>query len=120
MSSQNKLKIIAVIPCLNEENYIADVVVRSRKYVDEVIVIDDGSTDLTAEIARKTGAEVISHAFSKGAGAATRTGFEAAKKHDADIVVTLDGDSQHNPDEIPAVMNPSQRKRRSRHRFPFR
>jgi len=100
------MKIIAVIPCLNEENFIADVVVKALKHVDRVFVIDDGSTDHTAAIARQAGADVISHEKRRGAGAATRTGFEAALKLGADVVVTLDGDGQHNPDEIPAVIRP--------------
>ena len=100
------MKIIAVIPCLNEEKFIGDVVFKTIKHVDKVIVIDDGSKDATARIAREAGAEVISHPSSRGAGAATRTGFEAAFKYGADIVVTLDGDGQHDPAEIPLLLQP--------------
>ena len=100
------MKIIAVIPCFNEEHFIGDVVFETIKYVDKVIVIDDGSKDDTARIAREAGAEVISHPSCWGAGAATRTGFEAALKSGADIVVTLDGDSQHDPSEIPLLLRP--------------
>jgi glycosyltransferase involved in cell wall biosynthesis len=100
------MKTIAVIPCLNEEHFIGDVVARALKHVDKVIVIDDGSKDATARIARDAGAEVISHSSRRGAGAATRTGFEAALKSGADIVVTLDGDGQHDPDEIPLLLQP--------------
>jgi len=100
------MKIIAVIPCLDEENFIEDIVSRALVHVDRVLVIDDGATDATAAVAQKAGAEVISHAIRKGAGAATRTGFEAALKLGADIVVTLDGDGQHNPDEIPLLVQP--------------
>jgi glycosyltransferase involved in cell wall biosynthesis len=101
-----KPKLIAAIPCLNEEQFIGDVVTRARKYVDKVIVIDDGSTDNTSEVAKAAGAHVIRHKARQGAGAATRTAFEAAKANDADILVTLDGDGQHNPDEIPQVLAP--------------
>lgn len=100
------MKVVAVIPCLNEEQFIGDVVAKALKHVDKVFVIDDGSTDRTADVARHAGAEVISHTRSLGAGAATRTGFEAAVKYGADIVVTLDGDGQHDPCEIPTVIRP--------------
>ena len=100
------MKIIAVIPCLNEEHFISDVVFKTIEHVDKVIVIDDGSKDATARLARDAGAEVISHTSSQGAGAATRTGLEAALKYGADIVVTLDGDGQHDPREIPLLTKP--------------
>ena len=99
-------KSIAVIPCFNEENFIGDIVTRARIYVDKVIVIDDGSTDNTSEVAKAAGAEVIRHERRRGAGAATKSGFEAAKTNNADILVTLDGDGQHDPDEIPQVLAP--------------
>lgn len=103
---KSPVKIISAIPCLNEEQFIADIVTRTRKYVDKVIVIDDGSTDRTSEIARAAGAEVIRHEKRKGAGAATKSGFQAARANGADILVTLDGDGQHNPDEIPNLISP--------------
>jgi glycosyltransferase involved in cell wall biosynthesis len=99
-------KIIAAIPCLNEEQFIGDIVARAKKFVDKVIVIDDGSTDNTSEAAQAAGAEVVRHERRRGAGAATKSGFEAAKTNNADILVTLDGDGQHNPDEIPRVLAP--------------
>lgn len=106
LPNTNSIKVIAVIPCLNEERFIRDVVTRAIKYVDKVIVVDDGSTDGTAIAARDTGAEVISHKTRQGAGAATRTGFKAATEAGADVVVTVDGDGQHNPDEIPRLIQP--------------
>jgi glycosyltransferase involved in cell wall biosynthesis len=99
-------KIIAVIPCFNEGIFIGDIVTRARIYADKVIVIDDGSTDNTSEVAKAAGAEVIRHERRRGAGAATKSGFEAAKTNNADILVTLDGDGQHDPDEIPQVLAP--------------
>ncbi len=104
--AQTRPKVIAAIPCLNEEQFIADIVSRARKYVDRVIVVDDGSTDKTAEVAHAAGAEVLRHSERQGPGAATKTAFLAAKGYDADILITLDGDGQHNPDEIPQVLAP--------------
>jgi len=104
--SQSKPKIIVAIPAYNEEQFISEVVSKTRRYVDEVIVIDDGSTDATSEVARAAGAEVIKHKTKQGAGAATKTAFEAAKRSHADILVTLDGDGQHNPDEISQLLAP--------------
>ncbi|MDH5696408.1 MAG: glycosyltransferase family 2 protein [Dehalococcoidia bacterium] len=104
--SNDRPKIIAGIPAYNEEQFIGEVVSKARRYVDEVIVVDDGSTDNTSEAAQATGAEVIKHKTCQGAGAATKTAFEAAKRSHADILVTLDGDGQHNPDEIPQLLTP--------------
>jgi glycosyltransferase involved in cell wall biosynthesis len=100
------MNVVAVIPCLNEETFISDIVTRAGKYVQTVIVVDDGSTDLTKEVAEKAGAKVIRHESSRGAGAATRSGLEAAKAQNADVVITIDGDGQHNPDEIPRLIAP--------------
>jgi glycosyltransferase involved in cell wall biosynthesis len=75
-----------------------------KKYVDEVIVIDDGSEDHTSKIANLAGAKVIRHQFNEGKGAALKSGFEAARR--ADIIITLDGEGQHDPDEIPKLMEP--------------
>ena len=104
--SLNQHKVIAAIPCYNEERFIGEVVLSARKYVDQVIVIDDGSTDGTSEAARAAGASVIRHETKKGAGAATRSCFESAKFNNADILVTLDGDGQHNPAEISRIVKP--------------
>jgi glycosyltransferase involved in cell wall biosynthesis len=100
------MKTIAVIPCLNEANFIGNVVGSSVEFVDKVIVVNDGSKDDTVRVAQSAGAEVVSHPYSMGAGAATRTGFETAVKYGADIVVTLDGDGQHDPSEIPMIVKP--------------
>jgi len=106
MNSAEKPAIFAVIPCLNEEKFIAAIVTGALPHVGRVLVVDDGSTDATSSVAREAGAEVISHATRRGAGAATRSGFEAALQRGADIVITLDGDGQHNPAEIPLLLQP--------------
>jgi len=104
-SCGNGLIIIAAIPCFNTEPFISDVVSRAKKYVDQVIVINDGSQDGTAETARAAGALVINHGRNKGYGEAVKSCFEAARANGADILLTLDGDGQHNPDEIPKVLS---------------
>lgn len=106
MYQRNK-RIAVAIPCFNEARFIADVVTRARKYVPEVIVVDDGSTDGTAEVAAKAGATVIEHSRQKGAGVATKTCFLAALERGVDILVTIDGDGQHDPDDLPALLAPA-------------
>jgi glycosyltransferase involved in cell wall biosynthesis len=98
------MTITAVLPAYNEEISIGSVVLRTKQHTDRVIVIDDGSTDRTAEVAAMAGAEVIRHPHNMGKGAALKTGFEAASG--ADIIVTLDTDGQHDPDEIPKLIAP--------------
>ena len=97
-------KITAILPAYNEEVSIGSIVISTRKYVDNVLVIDDGSTDKTSEIAKLAGAEVIQHSSNKGKGGALKTGFEAAK--DSEIIVTIDSDGQHNPKEISKLVAP--------------
>ena len=103
--NSRKPYVVACIPAYNEELTIAKVILKARKYVDKVIVCDDGSTDMTAEIAEACGAEVIRHERNMGKGAAIRSLFKKAREEVADIVVTLDADGQHDPDEIPALIN---------------
>ena len=79
-------KITAILPAYNEELCISSIILCSKKYVDKIIVVDDGSTDNTAKIAKLAGAQVISHSSNKGKGAALKTGFEAAKE--SEIIVT--------------------------------
>ncbi len=99
-------RVVAIIPAFNEEKRIPTVVSGTRKYVDGVIVVDDGSTDATAGMAERAGATVVQHGENCGAGAATMTGMEAARRMGADIVVTLDADEQHDPNDIPALLEP--------------
>jgi glycosyltransferase involved in cell wall biosynthesis len=102
----HKPKVIVAIPAFNEEVAIGSVILRSKTYADEVVVIDDGSKDKTARIARLAGAEVIVHDANEGKGAGIRDAFDYAKKAHADILVLIDGDGQHNPDEIPSLLLP--------------
>ena len=98
--------IVACIPCLNTEPFIGDVVLRSMKYVDQVVVVNDGSDDGTAETAKTAGAVVTNHCSNRGYGEAIKSCLAAAKGTAADVLVTIDGDGQHDPDEIPRVVSP--------------
>ena len=106
MTTPARAKVVAAIPSLNTESVIGEVVSRAKKYVDQVIVVNDGSHDSTAEEARAAGAIVVNHNVTKGYGAAIKTCFEVAKAESADVLVTLDGDGQHDPDDIPKVLAP--------------
>lgn len=97
---------IAVIPAFNEATRIGAVVKAVQGFVDTVIVVDDGSSDGTGQKAAEAGARVIHHIENSGAGAATMTGIEAARALHADIIITLDADEQHVPDDIPALLAP--------------
>jgi len=96
--------ILACIPAYNEEKTIVEVVKKSSKYAD-VVVCDDGSTDNTAKLAKEAGAKIISHKKNRGYGAAIASLFEYAREKNADIMVTIDGDGQHDPDQIPILIN---------------
>ena len=98
--------IVAVIPAYNEERYIGSVVLKTRKLVDTVIVVDDGSTDLTAEIAEAAGAVVVRHEGKQGKGTALSTGFRRIRELDPAAVVMLDGDGQHLTEEVPQLLAP--------------
>ena len=98
------MKSIVIIPALNEEAAIGSIVKRSLQYVDDVLVIDDGSDDNTSKIASESGARVIKHPNNLGKGVSLKDAFGEVSGYD--IVVTIDGDGQHNPDEIPSLMEP--------------
>jgi glycosyltransferase involved in cell wall biosynthesis len=104
MSQPARTGIVVGMPAYNEARYIGSVILRSRQYADEVIVVDDGSTDQTAGVARLAGATVVSHEHNRGYGSSIRTLLDEVKRRDADILVVLDADSQHNPDEIPRLV----------------
>jgi glycosyltransferase involved in cell wall biosynthesis len=99
------LKIVC-IPVYNEEKVIMELVKKCLNYADKVIVCDDGSTDDTAKIAKESGAIVIQHKKNMGKGSAMRSLFRLALENDADVIVTIDGDGQFLPEEIPKLINP--------------
>ena len=96
---------IACIPAYNEESHIESLVKSAKNHVDSVVVCDDGSTDNTANIAKKAGAVVISHKINKGYGAAVITLFNYARENNVDTMITIDGDGRHDPDQIPLLLN---------------
>lgn len=106
MTETNLSPVVAVIPALNECTRIAAVIEQTKPFVDHVVVIDDGSTDGTGDVARQAGAIVVRHAQNLGPGGATMTGIEAARRLGAQAVVTLDADGQHFGSDIPAFLAP--------------
>ena len=103
--TKTKKRSIAIIPCYNEEPTIGSIVAQAKHFVDEVLVVDDGSNDNTANIAKEVGASVIIHENNKGKTAAIKTGFKYALKNNYEYIITMDGDAQHNPSEIPVLLN---------------
>jgi glycosyltransferase involved in cell wall biosynthesis len=93
-------KVAAVIPAYNEEKHIGDVVRRTRSKLDNVLVVDDGSQDQTADRAREAGAEVIVHEENRGKGETIKTGLRHWLDRQFDFVIILDADGQHRPEEI--------------------
>ena len=102
----NSLVTVVGIPAYNEEKTIAKVVLNAQAHAHVVVVCDDGSSDLTAEIAEHMGAVVIRHPKNRGYGAALQSLFRRAKDLAADVLVTLDSDGQHDPTEIPNITKP--------------
>ncbi|OGO23518.1 MAG: hypothetical protein A2144_00075 [Chloroflexi bacterium RBG_16_50_9] len=98
------MKIIAAMPAYNEEKYIGSMVLQLLSYAEQVIVVDDGSIDRTSKIAGLAGAIVVRHPRNKGYGSAIQSILAEARKRDPDVLVILDADSQHNPDEIPRLV----------------
>jgi glycosyltransferase involved in cell wall biosynthesis len=100
--------IVVVIPVFNEASVLGDVLSAIPTSIDgmevRVLVVDDGSTDRTAEVARSHGTLLVRHMVNLGVGAATRTGLRVAKEFNPSVVVTIDGDGQHNPDEIRSLV----------------
>lgn len=99
-------RVLVAIPSYNEEVAIGSLVIRTKRYADEIVVIDDGSSDDTTEIAREAGAVVIQNDRNRGKGYSVRRAFRYAKERGADCLVLMDGDGQHDPDEIPNLVEP--------------
>ena len=95
--------LLACVPAYNEEGVIGDLIKKMLPLVDSVVVCDDGSSDLTSKEAQDAGAFVIQHSTNKGKGAALKSLFDYAKHSNADVIVTIDGDGQFLPEEIPKL-----------------
>ncbi len=104
MKKETKHKVFAIIPAYEEVNSVGRVVSEVLPFVDKALLIDDGSSDGTKKEAKKAGAFVVQLPLNLGQGMALRTGFTIAKRENADIIVTLDADGQHDPKEIPNLI----------------
>lgn len=106
MSQDKAFKILVCVPAYNEANAISEIVTKAKKYAYKVMVYDDGSTDETSKIAEGAGATVIRSPKNTGYGSAIRALFQAGREQNADVMVTLDSDGQHDPAQIPHLIEP--------------
>ena len=98
--------VLVAIPAHNEDRFIGSLVLKLRAQDYSVVVVDDGSTDTTASVAEAAGATVIGHQWNRGKAAAVQTAFEYARSEGTDVLVLLDGDSQHDPGDVERVVLP--------------
>jgi len=98
------MRVAAIIPALNAQRTVARIVAEARQHIEPVIVVDDGSTDATGDVARAVGAIVLRHDVNRGKGGALKTGFAWALEQGFDAVITLDADGQHLASEIPKFL----------------
>lgn len=98
-------RVLAIVPAYNEREEVAPVVAAARRHVDKVVVVDDASTDDTAAQAREAADGVVSHPVNLGVGGAVHTGYQVGLREQFDVVVQLDGDGQHDPADIPRLLD---------------
>lgn len=98
------MRTVAVVPAYDEAETVGPVIEGTKPHVERVVVVDDGSTDGTAAVAREHGASVIEHAVNTGVGGAVRTGYRYAIEHGFEFVVQIDADGQHDPAQIPGLL----------------
>jgi len=103
-SSRETVSILVAIPAYNEAQTIGAIVEATGHYADEVLVVDDGSDDRTAENAERAGATVLEHPTNRGYGSALKTVFQEANRRETDRLVVIDGDGQHDPDDVSKLL----------------
>lgn len=109
MQSDNNSKsqnILVCIPSYNAASTIEEAIKNCKKFANEILVINDGSSDNTEDIAKKAGAEVITHKRNRGYGGAIKTGLEEGLKRNATVTITFDADLQHDANDIPKIIEP--------------
>lgn len=104
MNESETVKFCVVVPGFQEERHIGEVVTGIREYCPTVIVVDDGSTDRTADVAEAAGAVILKHEVNKGKGAALETGYEYALESGFEVVIAMDADGQHDPADLPGFL----------------
>jgi glycosyltransferase involved in cell wall biosynthesis len=97
-------EVFIIIPAYNEQKRVTSVIRKTKKYADNIVVVDDGSQDKTAEIAENENVTVLQHVVNLGKGAALKTGCEYAIKHGAKRIIFIDADGQHRPEDIPRFL----------------
>ena len=105
LGRESSPRCLVAIPAYNERHAVTTVVAQAKAYADSVLVIDDGSEDDTAARAQDAGAEVVQHEYNKGYGGALKTAFREANRRETDHLVVLDGDGQHDPADVPRLVD---------------
>ena len=109
-SSNRRNSVCAIVPFYNEEKFLFDVVTKTLEYVDQVIAVNDGSSDDSENLIKNLqGVVILSIENNMGKGSALQAGFNEGLKHNCDLILTLDGDGQHNPDMIPSFISLSEK-----------